>query len=216
MNSDFQEFKKGFSKGDLNILLKLIRKWRTLPVGPGWSQTPDGQLHDVFPAAAAAVNNDRWTLQAVSSVSGSESVKMIRPGVVRYGSAANGTDDFTIVDIGSTLTVNSGDFIVLEFTLSTRVLKLRAVSTWTDFPSPFTIVVASGEPSMTVATWPLWKIIPVATVTDRVTIGLGPDLKAVRLAADSDFQMRETLHENSTGLVTAVADLFPAAFASIA
>lgn len=215
MDKDFKPFEKGFSKKDLNRLLDLIRRTRTLPIGPGWSETPDGMVHNIRSAVSVAVNNDRWTLRTVSAVEDEESVEMIRPGVVRYGSAVNGSDDFTITNVASTFTVADGDYVVLQFTLSTRELLLTTVSTWDDFPSPFTIVVASGEPSMTVATFPLWKIVTTATVTDRTTIGIGPNLKGIRMVADSDFQMRETLHETSTGLVTVVADLFPAAFASI-
>ena len=195
MDKDFKPFEKGFSKKDLNRLLDLIRRTRTLPIGPGWSETPDGMVHNIRSAVSVAVNNDRWTLRTVSAVEDEESVKIVRPGIVRYGSAVDGTNDFTITDIDSTITVEENDFIVLEFTLSTRVLQLKKLSTWTDFPSPFTIVTTSGEPSMTVATFPLWKIVTTATVTDRTTIGIGPSLKGIRMVAD--------------------ADLFPAAFASI-
>ncbi len=143
-----------------------------------------------------------WDLTVVDAAAGT--VKLAVPGKVRITDDVDDTGLISIGSIGSTFTITAGKYIVLEWdaTGASPVCTLKALSTWSGFPFPYTTANSGGHKIFQKGYTPLWvgkAAGDVVVFYPGLHLSLNEDVTLERLAPDAHFELINYLVEIPTG-----------------
>jgi len=203
MSYSFPTFKGGNTNfaNALNSVVAVIRKHGVNPGGrPGWVETENGWMPPYV--SGSGVGARLWDLKIVDGEAGQ--VKISVPGKVRITDDVDSTGLIEIESIDATLTMTVGKYLVLEWdaTGDPPVCTLKALSTWSGFPFPYTTVTSGEHKIFQKGYTPLWVARAAEdfeTKIDGIHLSLNDDITLVRLAPDAHFEVINYLVELPSG-----------------
>jgi len=156
-----------------------------------------------YVAPVKASSNARlWDIDIVDADAGT--VRIGVPGSVRITDDVDSTGLIEIRNINSVFSISVGRYIVLEWdaTSSPPVCTLKALSTWSDFPFPYTTAPSGEHKIFQKGYTPLWvarasSAFPV--IIDGIHVALNDNITMVRLAPDAHFEVINYLVELPSG-----------------
>lgn len=201
MQSEFREYEKGFGKRRFNRLLGLIRRNRVLPIRPGWEQTPNG----IVPPPVAEPVSAGFQYWKYSNDDGE--ITILDPATI-LRDIADLTETVTISNVGTALNPSAGDVVSLKFVdQDPTTCTLESESTWTDYPSAYTIDGTGGDAEFTAYRFPLFH---VSGSEGSGYSRLADNLYIKRLAIDTPLRVVNTVYrQDNTYPVLAVPVLEP-------